>query len=232
MIFPSGGYHHLTYDLGGFQLAKWFNTLGVHSFVVNYRLPLSPDLIQREIAPLQDAQRAMRLVRSKAKELGIDPDKIGVMGTSAGGHLAATIGTFHEDVSTFGDSLDQYSYRPDFMVMISPVITFGEYLHEGSMINLLGENPSTQLIHKYSTEQQVDEDTPPAFLGHAANDESVHPMNSVMFYEALLQHGNTASSLHIFPQGGHGIRLVGNPGSTQMWMDLCEAWLKESGFID
>jgi len=232
LIFPSGGYHHLTYDLGGFQLAKWFNTLGVHSFVVNYRLPLSPDLVKREIAPLQDAQRAMRLVRSMAEELGIDPDKIGVMGTSAGGHLASTIGTFHEDVSAFGDSLDQYSYRPDFMVMISPVITFGEYAHEGSRMNLLGENPSPQLINKYSTELQVDKDTPPAFLGHAANDESVHPMNSIIFYEALLQHGNTASSLHIFPQGGHSIGLVGNPGSTQMWSDLCEAWLKESGFIE
>lgn len=232
LIFPSGGYNHLTYDLGGFQLAKWFNTIGVHAFVVNYRLPKSPDLVQREIAPLQDAQRAMRIVRSKVEKFEIDPGKIGVMGTSAGGHLAATIGTHTEDHASIGDSLDTISFIPDFLIIVSPVITFGEYAHEGSKFNLLGEEPSQKLVDKFSTELQVSEKTPPAFLVHAANDQSVHPMNSMLFYEALMENGITESSLHIFPQGGHSIGMAGNPGSTQLWPDLAEAWLKELGFLD
>lgn len=233
LIFPSGGYHHLTYDLGGFQLAKWFNTLGMHAFVVNYRLPISPDLKNREIVPLQDAQRAMRLVRTQAKEFEIDPQKIGVMGTSAGGHLTSAMGTFMEDVSSFGDSLDQYSYKPDFMIMVSPVITFeGEYTHIGSKLNLLGEDAPEEMEKRFSSELNVSSQTPPSFLVHAANDESVHPMNSIKFYQALIENGVTSSSLHIFPQGGHGIGVAGNPGSTKMWRDLCEAWLRETGFLE
>ena len=232
LIFPGGGYHHVTYDLSGFQLAKWFNTLGIHAFVVNYRLPLSPDLIHREITPLQDAQRAMRIVRSRAEEWGIDPNKVGAMGTSAGGHLTATLGTHPEDHASIGDDLDSFSFEPEFMIMVSPVITFGEYAHEGSKLNLLGEDPSDDLVDKFSTELQVTEQTAPTFLVHAANDGSVPPMNSILFYEALLGHGITSSSLHIFPQGGHGVALVGNPGSTQFWIDLCEEWLRETNFLE
>lgn len=232
LIFPSGGYHHLTFDLGGFQLAKWFNTLGMHAFVVNYRLPISPDLIHRELAPLQDAQRSMRLVRSQAENFGINPDKIGVMGTSAGAHLASTLSTYTEDVSAYGDSLDEYSFAPDFMILVSPVITFGEYAHEGSKLNLLGENASEKLVNRFSNELQVTTKTPPSFLVHAANDQSVPAMNSILFYQALLEKGITSSSLHLFPQGGHGIGVAGNPGSTKMWGDLCEAWLRETGFLE
>ena len=232
LIFPGGGYNHLTYDLGGFQLAKWFNTLGVHAYVLNYRIPKSPDLIQREIAPLQDAQRAIRIIRSNANEWGIDPNKIGAMGTSAGGHLTATIGTFAEDYASIGDTLDSISFVPNFMIMISPVITFGEFAHEGSKHNLLGENPSKELVQKFSAELQVNDQTPPSLLIHAANDRSVHPMNSMLFYEALLEHGSTESSLHIFPQGGHSIGMIGNPGSTEYWTDLGEEWLKETGFLE
>ena len=232
LIFPSGGYHHLTYDLGGFQLAKWFNTMGMHAFVVNYRLPISPDLIDRELAPIQDAQRAMRLVRSQAQELKIDPNKIGVMGASAGGHLTATMGTYLEDVSAFGDSLDHYSFKPDFMIMVSPVITFTEdYVHEGSKLNLLGRNAPEELVRRFSNELHVTNQTPPTFLVHAANDESVHPMNSIIFYQKLLESGVTSSGLHIFPQGAHAIGVSGNPGSTKMWRDLCEAWLRETGLL-
>ncbi|SMO53670.1 alpha/beta hydrolase [Gracilimonas mengyeensis] len=231
VIFPGGGYHHVTYDYSGFQLAKWFNTLGVHAFVVNYRLPLSPDLIQREIAPLQDAQRAMRLVRSQTAALGINPEKIGVLGTSAGGHLATSIATYTKDEAAIGDSLDQLSFIPDFMILISPVITFGEYAHEGSKLNLLGENPLEDLVNRFSNERWVTGETSPAFLVHAANDPSVHPMNSIQFYKALLEQGSTESSLHIFPQGGHNIDIVQNPGSTEYWKALCEEWLKETGFI-
>lgn len=231
LIFPGGGYNHLTYDLGGYQIAKWFNTLGIHAFVVNYRLPKSPDLKQREIAPLQDAQRAMRIVRSSASDYGIDPEKIGVMGTSAGGHLASTISTHRDDHSAIGDSLDQFSFSPNFAVMISPVITFGEFGHSGSKNNLLGYNPSQEMIEKFSNELNVNESSPPAFLVHAANDQSVDPMNSILFYRKLIEQGITSSSLHIFPQGAHAIGISGNPGSTKQWKQLCEAWLNETGYL-
>src|SRR5699024_1082898 len=231
LIFPGGVYDHLTYDLGGFQLAKWFNTIGVSAFVVNYRLPNSPDLKKRQIAPLQDAQRAMRLVRSRAKEWQIDPERVGVLGTSSGGHVASTIGTHREDVSSIGDSLDGYSYKPNFMVMVSPVITMGKYTHKGSLRNLLGLKPKDKMMQKYSNELRVTKQTPPAFLVHAANDQAVPVQNSLQFYQALLKHGQNRSSIHIFPQGGHEIGLVGNPGSTKQWTALCQAWLNELGFI-
>ncbi len=230
LICPSGGYHHLTYDLGGFQLAKWFNTIGMNAFVLIYRLPNSPDLTERQKAPLQDAQRAMRIIRANAENWHIQKDKIGVMGTSAGGHLAATLATHPEDLSTVGDSLDKYSFHPDFQILISPVITMDEYAHTGSLRYLLGENPPKQLVEEYSNELHVSDTTAPCFIVHAGNDKSVDPRNSLMYFEALLDH-QVSASLHIFPKGGHSIALTYNPGSTQLWSTLCEAWLKEMGFI-
>lgn len=232
VIFPGGGYNHVTYDLSGYQLAKWFNTLGIHAYVVKYRIPKSPDLIQREIAPLQDAQQAMRLVRAEADKFDIQIDQIGAMGTSAGGHLVTSLATYEKDFSGIGDSSDNYSFRPDFMILISPVITFGEFRHEGSKVNLLGENPSEKLVKRFSNERWVTAETPPAFMVHAANDESVHPKNSLDFYEALLKNGVNASSLHIFPHGGHSIAMINNPGSTSYWTNLCEAWLKENDYLN
>jgi acetyl esterase/lipase len=229
LICPSGGYHHLTYDLGGFQLAKWFNTIGMNAFVLIYRLPNSPDLIERHLAPLQDAQRAMRIIRTNAEKWHIQTDRIGVMGSSSGGHLATTLATHDEDVSTIGDSLDKYPYHPDFQILISPVITMGSYTHKGSLDNLLGENPPEQLIEQYSGELNVSSATSPSFIVHAENDKSVDPRNSLMYFEALMAQQVTAS-LHIFPGGDHSIALTNNPGSTQLWITLCEAWLKEMGF--
>lgn len=231
VIFPGGGYNHVTYDYSGYQLAKWFNTLGIHAYVVKYRLPKSPDLIQREIAPLQDAQRAMRLVRAEAEEYGFELNKIGAMGTSAGGHLVTTLATYTEDFSIIGDEFDSFQYTPDYMILVSPVISFGEYGHQGSKINLLGENPSKELVQRFSNERWVKAETPPAFMVHAANDQSVHPQNSIDFYIELLNHGVTASSLHIFPQGGHNIAMTQNPGATKYWTDLCRAWLHENGYL-
>ena len=231
VIFPGGGYNHLTYALGGTQLAKWFNVIGMSAFVVNYRLPTSPDLIKRQIGPIQDAQRAMRIVRANAYQWGIDPDRIGAMGTSAGGHVASTLGTHQkQDVSSIGDSLDAYSYNPNFLILISPVISMGKYGHKGSRINLLGEHPSQEMIRKYSNELQVNQETPPTFLANAFNDPTVDPHNELMFYQALLNH-DIPVSFHVFPQGGHAIHMRNNPGSTKMWPDLCEAWLKEMGFL-
>jgi acetyl esterase/lipase len=228
LIFPGGGYDHLTYDLGGFQLAKWFNTLGMSAFVVNYRLPTSPDLKDRAIAPLQDAQRAMRIIRANAAKWHIKKDKIGAMGTSAGGHLASLLGTHNEDVSIIRDELDTLSFRPDFMILISPVIDLGKYAHSGSSKNLLGNNPSQDLIIKYSTQNSVSKTTPICFLADAFNDKTVPPMNCLLFYQALLEN-NISTSYHVFPQGGHAIGLSNNPGSTELWKILCETWLKEMG---
>ncbi|MBA4124815.1 MAG: alpha/beta hydrolase [Acidobacteria bacterium] len=230
LICPGGGYQHLAYIISGMQLAKWFNTLGISAFVLNYRLPNSPDVRQREIAPLQDAQRAMRIIRANAEKWQIKPDKIGILGTSAGGHLAANLGTSTEDATKINDELDKFPFNPNFMILVSPVITMGEYAHAGSRKNLLGENPSRQLIEKYSLEKQVTATTPPAFIVHAADDKAVNPRNSLMFYNALLDKSISAS-LHIFPNGGHAIALRNNPGSTETWTNLCEMWLTEMGFI-
>lgn len=190
VIFPGGGYTHLTYVLGGTQLAKWFNVMGMSAFVVNYRLPNSPNLVKRQIAPLQDAQRAMQMVRANASKWGIDPDKVGIMGTSSGGHVASTLGThLNQNVSFIGDSLDAFAYKPDFMILVSPVITMGKYAHKGSRKSLLGEHPSKALVRKYSNELQVTNETPPTFLANAFDDPAVDPHNELLFYQALLAHG-------------------------------------------
>jgi len=230
LICPGGGYERLAYQISGTQLAKWFNTLGISAFVLNYRLPNSPDLKQREIAPLQDAERAMRVIRANAAAWQIKTDKIGVMGTSAGGNLAANLGTATEDLAKMGDDLDKFSFTPNFMILISPVITMGKYGHATSKKNLLGANPSKELIEKFSLEKQVTATTPPAFIVHAADDKVVNPRNSLMFYNALLDK-NISASLHIFPHGGHAIALRNNPGSTETWTKLCEMWLVEMNFI-
>ena len=226
VIFPGGGYSHITYNLGGFQLAKWFNVLGMSAFVVNYRLPNSPDLKQREIGPLQDAQRAMRMVRDNADKWHINKNKIGVQGSSAGGHLASLVATHTEDISAINDALDTVSFRPNFMILVSPVIDMGTYAHKGSRDNLLGPNPSKELIETYSTQNSVTNNTPPAFIADAFNDKTVPPQNSLLFYQALLNH-HVSTSFHVFPYGGHAIGVNNNPGSTALWMPLCEMWLKE-----
>lgn len=230
VICPGGGYERLAYVISGLQLAKWFNTMGISAFVLNYRLPNSPDLKERQLGPLQDAQRAVRVIRANAAKWGINPDKIGIMGSSAGGHLAATLGTYPEDVAAIDDDYDKISFRPNFMILVSPVINLGTYAHTGSKNNLLGDKPSKKLVDKFSTELQVSRATPPAFLVHAANDNAVSPHNSVLFYQALLNH-KIPASLHIFPQGGHAIALRNNPGSTHFWTSLCEEWLNEMGFV-
>ncbi len=230
LICPGGGYERLAYQISGTQLAKWFNTLGISAFVLNYRLPNSPDLKQREIAPLQDVERAMPIIRANAEKWQIKAGKIGVLGTSAGGHLAANLGTATEDLAKINDELDKLSFTPNFMILISPVITMGEYAHAGSKKNLLGANPSKELIEKYSLEKQVMPATPPVFIVHAFDDKAVNVRNSLMFYNALLDK-NISASLHIFPHGGHAIALRNNPSSTEMWTSLCEMWLTEMGFI-
>ena len=230
LICPGGGYERLSHIYNGFQFAKWFNVHGINAFVLIYRLPHQQDLKHREAAPLADAQRAMRMLRSNASKWNLDAHKIGVMGISAGGHVASTLGTHAEDVSSIKDSLDGANFRPDFMILLSPVITMGKYAHAGSKRNFLGEGPGKAMVEKYSNELQVTTNTPPAFMVHAQNDSSVNVRNSLLFYTALIEKGVQAS-IHVFPQGGHGIALVDNPGSTSLWLNLLDLWLIEKGFV-
>jgi acetyl esterase/lipase len=230
VICPGGGYERLAYVISGIQLAKWFNTMGVTAFVLNYRLPNGADLLQRETGLLMDAQRALKLIRSRAAGWKINTNRIGIQGSSAGGHLAAMAGNATGDLSEIGDGIDTADFRPNFTILVSPVIDMGDYAHKGSRKNLLGDNPSPEMIARYSMQLQVNERTPPSFIADAFNDKTVHPMNSLLFYRSLLEK-NIPASFHVFPQGGHAIALRNNPGSTEQWTNLCEAWMIEMGFI-
>ncbi len=230
LICPGGGYERLSYLYNGFNLAKWYNTIGVNAFVLIYRLPHQSDLQNRQLAPLQDVQRAMRIIRSNAAKWNIKTNKVGIMGTSAGGHVASTAITHFDDVSAIHDALDTVNYRADFAVLLSPVITMGRYTHPGSRKYFIGPDSTKQMIELYSNELQVSSSTPPTFLVHALNDSTVSVRNSYLFYGALLDKKVNAS-IHIFPRGGHGIRMDENPGSTDQWLNLLEAWLKEMEFV-
>lgn len=230
LICPGGGYERISHIYNGFQFARWFNARGINAFVLIYRLPQQRDLTDHQLAPLQDAQRAIRLIRANAGNWLIDSSKIGVMGISAGGHVATMLGTRAEDVSAINDTISRSFYRPDYMILLSPVVTMGKWAHAGSKRNFLGADTSKVMIEKYSGEEQVSEWTPPAFIVHAQNDKSVNVRNSLQLYAHLAAH-NIPSSLHVFPQGGHGIRLTANPGSTDQWLSLLEAWMRETGFV-
>lgn len=226
LICPGGGFERVSYVYNGFQFAKWFNSIGINVFVLLYRLPGQEDLVHRETASLQDAQRAIRIIRANAGNWGLRRDKIGVMGISAGGYVASSLGIHTTDLSAVQDAMDTVSFRPDFMLLLSPVITMDRFAHPGSKRNLLGADTSRQRIVQYSNELHVTPGTPPAFLVHAANDNTVPVQNSLLFYNALIDQKINAS-LHVFPQGAHGIRLRDNPGSAEWWTSLCEAWMNE-----
>lgn len=230
LIFPPGGYQKLTYNIAGIQLAKWFNTFGVNAFVVMHRLPTSPDLKAPTFGPLMDAQRAIKIVRDNAEKWGIDKNKIGVMGCSAGGGLAANLSTIKKDYSQINDALDAIAFNPNFQILISGALSMKQNAHQGSHDALLGKNASADLETLFSAELNVSTDTPPAFVTCAANDAVINPLNSLQYYQSLLN-SNVKSALHIFPQGGHSIALRNNPGSTELWTNLCEDWMKEMGFL-
>ena len=227
VICPGGGYHILAYDWEGSDIARWLNSKGISAFVLKYRLPGSTSNITPRLSPLMDAQRALRMVRANAERWNLDPEKIGVMGFSAGGHLASTLSThFDEGDPGNADPVERVSCRPDFSILIYPVITFsGEYTHAGSKMALLGENPDEALVEYYSNELQVNADTPPAILIHSADDGAVPVENSIFYYEALMKY-NKQSELHIYPYGGHGYSLAIGKGHLSSWPDRVIEWIR------
>lgn len=226
LIFPGGGYQLLAYDWEGTDMAKFLNSKGIAGIVVKYRLPDSRSLKEAYNVPLQDAQRALRLVRANAEKWHIASDQIGIMGFSAGGHLAATLGThFNEEVYAPQDSIDSLSARPDFMVLVYPVITMQETnTHKGSKEALLGNNPSQEMVTHFSNELQVKEDTPPTFLVHATDDTGVPVENSLLFYTALKEK-NVSATLFIYPKGGHGFSFGFKDAFLKEWTNQLNSWL-------
>ncbi|WP_374461375.1 alpha/beta hydrolase [Chryseobacterium taeanense] len=225
IVIPGGGYYKLTYDLNGFQIAKWFNTLGISAFVLNYRLPISPDVKQREIAPLQDIQASVKYLRKNAAQYAISPDQIGVIGTSAGGHLAASVSNISTDYTELKDDWTSIPTIPNFAILVSPVIDFGEFAHVGSRKSLLGENPSQEKINDFSMQNRVTEKTPPTLLIHAQNDKTVPVMNSILYYQAMTKN-KVKGALFIFPEGEHKIGITNKSELTDTWKKLCSDWLK------
>jgi len=225
IVCPGGGYTHLA-DHEGRPVAEWLNSLGITAFVLKYRI--GPKY--HHPAPLQDAARAVRLVRSRATEWKIDPKKIGVLGFSAGGHVASTIGThFDAGQATAVDPIDRVSSRPDLLVLIYPVITMGPLTHGGSKKQLIGDNATPEMVKLLSNEEQVTKDTPPTFLLHTANDSAVPVENSLNFAAALRKAG-VPFEMHIYERGPHGFGLGGEDPILSTWPARCADWLRLQGF--
>ena len=228
VVCPGGGYGGLAMDHEGHQVARLLTSRGIAAFVLKYRL--GPRY--RHPAMLQDALQAMRYVRWNADELRVRRDRIGVMGFSAGGHLASTVATqFDRGAPSPAAPIDGVDSRPDFAVLAYPVIVFGEPItHQGSMRNLLGESPAADLVRQLSSEKQVTAETPPTFLFHTSEDTGVVPENSVQFYLALRRAGVPAE-LHIFEKGRHGVGLAPGDAALRMWPELLLTWLRTRGIL-
>jgi len=228
VVAPGGGYGALAMNHEGRQIANWFNAQGVAAFVLKYRL--GPKY--RHPVELGDALRAIRLVRTRATEFNVQPDRIGMMGFSAGGHLASTAGThFDAGTATASDPIDRVSSRPDFLILAYPVVvSAAPYAHQGSFRNLLGENPDASLLELLSNDTQVTKDTPPTFLFHTNADTAVPAENSVSFYLALRKAGVPAE-MHIFEPGAHGVGLGMNDPVLAAWPPLLSTWLRRRGLL-
>lgn len=228
IVVPGGGYRFLAAGHEGVDVAKRFNEMGVAAFVLKYRLPSDVTMINKEIGPVQDAQRAIQLVREKAKEWGLDKNRVGIIGFSAGGHLASTAGThFNHAYINVGKRVN---LRPDFMILIYPVISFADSItHMGSRNNLLGNAPSPERKMAFSNELQVNKKTPPTYLVHSENDSTVKVQNMLLFATAL-QKNKVPFDFYLYEKGGHGYGM-NNPTSDVKWMDLVQEWLGKSGWL-
>lgn len=225
IVFPGGGYNHLA-DHEGEPVARWLNAEGIAAFVLRYRV--AP---YRHPNPWQDASRAVRLVRWRAAEWNLCPDRIGVLGFSAGGHLAAILSNRWDSGNPgAADPVERFGSRPDAAVLCYPVITFSErYHHGGSLRSLLGDPPPSELVESLSAERGVTAQTPPAFLWHTADDDRV-PVENSLLYAAALRRCSVPFELHIFPNGRHGLGLAFDEPVAGQWRSLCARWLKEAGF--
>jgi len=228
IIFPGGGYWINAFEHEGTDVAKKLNETGITAFVVKYRIPNHATMENPEIGPLQDAQQAIKTVRQRASEWGLKSDHIGIMGFSAGGHLASTAGT-HFKMAALPDA-GNTNLRPDFMILIYPVVSFQDSIgHLGSRDQLIGKQPPIEKITLYSNELQVTVETPPTFLVHASDDRVVKADNSILFYEALLHH-HVAAELHVYQRGGHGFGLV-NKTTNDKWIERLENWMSANGWL-
>ena len=224
IICPGGGYMRLAFDHEGVEVAKAFNALGISAFVLKYRLPTDKTQVDRSLAPLQDAQQAIRLVRKNAEKWGLKADKIGIMGFSAGGHLAATATTLFATKADPSVS-DTTSVRPDFSMLIYPVASFVEEItHKGSRNSLIGDKPTAEKTQLFSNELQVTAQTPPTFLVHAADDGAVPVENSIRFYQACVKN-KVPVEMHLYPKGGHGFGM-NNKTTEDKWFERLANWLK------
>ncbi len=226
VICPGGGYCGVSFDREGCEVARFFNSLGISAFVLRYRIPM-PDgrLGLLKDGPLSDALRTIRIVRSRAAQYGIDPEKVGIMGFSSGGHVAATASTLYDTLEDPNPALNTISARPSFAILIYPVISLYEgYCHQGSRHNLLGAAPSFDLMKKYSPERQVTKETPPTYISLTEDDE-VQPLNSLNYYKALLEH-QVPAELHIYTEGGHGYGLRSTGIGVDAWPDNLAKWLQ------
>jgi acetyl esterase/lipase len=228
IVIPGGGYRMEAAGHEGIDVAKRFNEMGVTAFLLKYRLPSDVTMINKEIGPVQDAQRAIQLVRENAKEWGIDKNRVGIIGFSAGGHLASTAGThFNHAYINVGKRVN---LRPDFMILIYPVISFADSItHMGSRDNLLGKDPSAEKKLAFSNELQVNKKTPPTYLVHAEDDSTVKVQNMLLFATSLQKY-KVPFDFYLYEKGGHGFGL-NNTTSDVKWMDLVQEWMAKSGWL-
>ena len=227
IICPGGGYGILAIDKEGNNVAKKFNEVGITAFVLKYRLPSDLIMEDKSMGPLQDALQAIYLVRKNANVWGINPAKIGVMGFSAGGHLAASLSVHYNDMKV--QNQENISLRPSFSLLIYPVITFGSYAHAGSVRNLVGDQPTDAQRRYFSTELHINAQTPPTFLVHANNDGSVPVKNSLAYDEALAKN-KVPSEMHIYQAGGHGFGL-NNTTTKENWFETMKNWMRSNNLL-
>ena len=230
LICPGGGYHGVAIDQEGHDIARWLNGFGVAGVVLKYRSPNpAPGPRCQPYGPLRDAQCALRLLRSRAQEWRLDVGRVGILGFSAGGHLAASASTLFADSTESDPALACLSCRPDFTVLVYPVVSFTAegVLHAGSRSNLLGAKPSEELARHFSCELQVTKETPPAFLAHTG-DDGVPVANSLLYYQAL-QRAGVRAELHVFPEGGHGYGMRPRGFAVDSWPERCREWLLRLG---
>lgn len=227
VICPGGGYRILASEHEGTDVAKYFNSIGMHALVLKYRIPSDDHQPDKKMAPLQDAQRAVQMVREHAKDWKVDPDKVGIMGFSAGGHLASSLAVHYDDIKIKENN--KISVRPDFQILGYPVISFSKFSHVGSRKNLLGKDSTESMMNYFSNEMHINSNTPIAFLVHAKDDKVVPIENSFIYVDALKSNGVEAE-LFVYETGGHGFGMI-NKTSSESWINAMKSWLQKNKII-